>query len=247
MADFSSTGDLLRHIGLPPDAPWSIYPSAGEDTHPLVYLGPGAIARKATAGCEALGLPLPPAPRLQVMIDVNRDPMRPLAYEDELSVVEVIEGPDAVVLGGMPGSLSRVRFTSSIPAWEPEEVHVLRLKTSNEQFAAHVVSEGLRPEMLIGVTDGCRTIGAPSAECVNRLDPAGASAASAAVVSEWWVTDHFADSTPRSGLQIGTVVVSEHQGFPFQFRAVANLSGEWGTYAGWGFGGTWLFRVEPTS
>ena len=244
MTSHSSMSQLLESLGLDAQASWSIYPSAGSDTHPVVYLGEQALRHKATAGCAALGLDLPEPPRLQVMVDSGVDPSGRLFYLDERTYVSVVSGPEPMSIAGLRGSLAVVRFESAYEGWSPEEVFVVRLKAHNEQFAEHVAAERLAPSVLVGVTDGCAFGG--NRHCVNRLvDPQGMCATRSHLVPPWWVTDHFADAEPATGLETGTVVRSIHADFPFQFRAVALLSEAWGRYAGWGFGGSWLFRVEP--
>ena len=245
MSSYSSVGQLRESLGLERNAPWSIYPSAGSDTKPVVYLGEQALRHKAAAGCAALGLDLPEPPRLQVMVDSRVDPFGELTHTDERTSVSVVSGPDPVSIAGLGGSVAVVRFESAYEGWSPEEVSVLRLKALNENFAEHVAAEGLGPSMLVGVTDGCAFGG--NRHCVNQLvDPGGMGATRSHLVPRWWVTDHFGDAEPRSGIEAGTVVRSIHADFPFQFRAVAMLSEAWGRYAGWGFGGTWLFHVEPS-
>ena len=235
---------LLESLGLDAQSSWSIYPSAGSDTHPVVYLGEQALRHKAAAGCVALGLDLPEPPRLQVMVDSGVDPSGRLFHLDERTYVSVVSGPEPVSIAGLHGSLAVVQFESAYQGWAPEEVFVLRLKDLNESFAQHVATEGLAPSVLVGVTDGCR--GRGSDTCVNRLaDPGGMRASRSHLVPPWWVTDHFVDAVEQTGLETGTVVRSIHAGFPFQFRAVAILSDVWGDYADRVFGGTWLFRVEP--
>lgn len=246
MATYTSVADLLTSLGVGGAAPWSLYASAGSDTHPVVYLGKQALEHKAGAQCASLGLDPPEAPALQVMVDASVDPFGDFEWRDDRTVVTAAADPEPVTVGGWTGSLTRVSFESTYEGWSPEVVSVLRLKGKNEDFAQQVAAEGLAPSMFVGVTDGCRFGG--NRHCVNRLiDPHGLRAQRSHLVSPWWVTDHFGDSAPGTALEAGTVIRSAHEGFPFQFRAVAMLSETWGRYAGPGFGGTWLFRVEPAA
>ena len=69
MSSYSSVGQLLGSLGLDRHAPWSIYPSAGSDTKPVVYLGEQALLAhdRSTASLAPLvsagpaGYPKPPA------------------------------------------------------------------------------------------------------------------------------------------------------------------------------------------
>ncbi len=183
---------------------------------------------------------------MHVMVDLYVEHTSPLEFKDDVTRVSTLRDPEPVTLAGMSGSLSQIRFVSDRDGWEPADAWVLRLQARNEDLSRHLAESGAVPSMFVGVTDGCRTFGGPSPKCANQLDvPLGMVLRAPFRIPAWWVTDHFADSTPKEGIECGTVVSSTNVGFPFEFVAVANLSSEWGTYRRWGFGGTWLFLVRP--
>ncbi len=180
---------------------------------------------------------------MHVMVDLYVEYTSPLEFKDDVTRVSTLRDPEPVTLERMSGSLSQIRFESVRDGWEPADAWVLRLQASNEDLSRHLAESGAVPSMFVGVTDGCSFGG--NTKCVNRLNnPRGTGVRDPSRISAWWVTDHFADSTPRNGIECGTVVSSTNAGFPFEFVAVANLSSEWGTYRR-GFGGTWLFSVRP--
>ncbi len=246
MPAFQSVSDVLAFADLPASAAWSVYASAGADTRPLVHLSSNGLAERASGGCDALGLSLPAAPAMHVMVDLYVEHTSPLEFKDDVTRVSTLHGPEPVTLEGMSGSLSQIRFESDCDGWKPADAWVLRLQASNEDLFRHLAESGAVPSMFIGVTDGCGAFGGLSSKCVNHLDfPLSTVLCDSSRIPAWWVTDHFADSTPKKGIECGTVVSSINAGYPVEFVAVANFSSEWGTYRRWGFGGTWLFSVRP--
>ena len=235
---------LLRRLGLSANAPVALHASAGADTRPLVFLTPTALEIRAGAGLAALGLMPPASPVLHVRIDLDlQDPLR---HHDCGSRISRIEGSRRVVVAGVQGRLTRMLVESRTPGWQLQAPYVLELTGADEVIGPHVAHHGLRPEIVLGVTDGCAMGGGNLPQlCVNRPhnDCMGHTFA-AGTRPTWLVTDHLqldesVGFTTR--FVAGGTYRSTLPGAPVSLRAVSRLSTAWGIY---GSDGTWLFHCD---
>ena len=220
---FSSLAEALgRDAG-----PTALYVSAGSDTMPFVFLHPKFLADR--------GLDPAIAPNAIVYVD-RGGPAMPLFFDDERTLIET-NTLERITVGKFSGALMTVGVSSTEPGWE-RETTVVFLETSNEDIYTMAGDEGWRPDMFIGVCDGCRFGG--NQGCENSLD-AERTPLRFLGLPRWWVTEHF---FPLSGSFAPGDVIGGDRTFPARFRKVGLLSPKWGRYGATLLGAT-LFEVEP--
>ncbi len=237
---------LLCRLGVGAGAPVALHGSAGDDTRPVVFLAPTAIATRAGAALAECGLPTPAPPALHVRIDHREQPRGFMIRNDGESRISRIGDPRRVVIAGVEGSLTRVLVESPMPGWQLQAPYVLEFAGANEEIGPHLARHGLRPETFVGVTDGCAMGGGNAPHlCVNRPhgDCMGHNFA-AGTRPTWLVTDHLQlhETTGFTNEFVaGQIYKSTLPGAPVTLRAVSRLSSAWGIY---GHDGTWLFHCE---
>lgn len=243
-----SVEDLLSIIGLGAGAPVALYGSSGTDTRPLVFLTPEAIALRAGPGLAPLGLAPPLAPALHIRINRRMHGASYLDFNNGQSRISRIERPRRVRVGSAEGRLIRVLVESSMPGWGLQAPYVLDFAGGNEEIGPHLAALGLRPEIFVGVSDGCAGFGDnPPELCVNRLcrDSLGRNF-SAGTYPKWVVADHLTPSADVPGcthhcFETGRIYASSDSRVPVALRAVARMSTAWGHY---GSDGAWLFHCQ---
>lgn len=246
--DLRTIDALLDHIcfGAGAGSPVALHASAGEDTRPLVFLNSHAMGNRAGTGLALLGLASPEAPVLHVRIDIEERPSSCLEFNDRESRITRISPTRRVVVAGVEGRLTRVLVEGARPAWPVDAPYVLEFTGRNEEIGPRLAAAGLRPEIFIGVTDGCAMGGGNDPfMCVNRLHPECMSHNFAAGTRPTWVvTDHIQRATSTrftDAFEQGHIYRSPHGATPVGLRAVARMSSKWGNS---GTDGAWLFHCE---
>lgn len=213
-----------------------LYASAGTDTRVFPYTHSALLQKTARAH------PVP-SPAVIFMIDVNEQP--PLAFADDATVMSTVRAtPIELPWSGISGRLSRVHLDCALGA---RDYGVVQLACTNEDFLLAAEAERWTPNMLVGVTDGCRFGGNPT--CVNRLD-----GARDAIVPRlhalngsfsWYITDHVAiPAAMPHHFPSGSRLDSDPQ-LPFSVRKLGLLSSQWGNYGRrTALGGATLFAIE---
>ncbi len=244
----ASIDDLLDQLDLGAGAPVALYGSAASDTRPFTFLTPAALALRAGDGLAALKLPPPASPVLHVRID--RRPRRPSfpQFDDGDSRISIAGRRRRVMVAGVEGRLTPVRVETHTPEWQIANLLMLEFVGANEEIGPRLAAAGLRPEVFVGVTDGCGGFGGNTPEfCVSRLDvPSLDRNFAAGTRPKWVITDHLCVTeggrvTSHHSFAAGARYGPLDRGFPVSLRAVSRLSTAWGIY---GSDGTWLFHCD---
>lgn len=123
---------------------------------------------------------------------------------------------------------------------------VLRAKATNRRLPRHAVSEPWKPDLFIGMNDGCGAFGR-NGTCENQMTGAEDSIP-VRVGATWWVTDHLPGSTAEAGSdpKDGEVVSSKGREFPVDLRQVGFLSTKWRSLTRHRlYGGARIFEIVP--
>ncbi|WP_217924679.1 hypothetical protein [Miltoncostaea oceani] len=228
-AALSAAADQVGH----PAAGVALYPSAGADTMPLIQLSKARCLAAIGDGPQAVGV------FAYVDNQPVLEPRAQLAFKDARTSIETAQSIP-VSIAGRPAWMLSVRVTSHSERWSTV-CAVIRIEADNSVVASWCEKEGWRPDIFIGVCDGCGAFGGNQGRCVNALHGSGFLGPQ---TPDWWITDHFPSAEPPRFE--GSHVLSTEDGFPYALRRVARMGGWPGGYGRWHpeVRGSTLYRVE---
>jgi hypothetical protein len=194
----------------------ALYASAGTDAMALTFLHP--LFLKEQTGREIAG------PQVFVYVDRTGPEGRqgPISFKDEETVITT-KATEPWVDGPFAGHLTRVSHESS--RFGCRSLAVLRIKASNQRLASLVLGEGWRPDVFIGMCDGCGAFGG-NGICEN----------------------HLPGSTLEAGCdpKNGEMISSKAAGFPVTLRQAGFLSTKWRSLTRHRlYGGARIFELVP--